>query len=130
MRSFVVVVVAIAIAVAACTPKEPVEIDAGCSLAEKTEACAVGKSAVCIGGTWREEAICPDGCVRKSFGHGSTAPICENAVARADMICTTEFSRICSVDGHMQLQCRGAHWKAEKPCPTSCSFPKTGIVCN
>ena len=122
-------VFAAVVLLAACTPNEPVTIGASCSATEKIEACAVGKVAVCVGGKWEESLVCPDGCVRKAIGHGSTAPICENAVANADMICTTGGSRICSADGHAQLVCQGRRWKTEKPCPTRCAYPKTGIIC-
>jgi len=119
-----------AAALAACTPKEPVEIGASCSVGDKIEACGTGKLAVCVRGKWEQSLICPDGCVRKTIGHGSTAPICETAVAREDMVCTLDMSHICSEDGHAQLVCKGGRWKTQKPCATPCTFPKTGIVCD
>lgn len=129
-RVFVFVAAAVVVAaLVGCTPKEPVEIGASCSAGEKIEACAIGKLAVCVHGKWEASLICPEGCERRSIGHGSTAPICETATADDGMACTGDMNNVCSTDGHAQLVCKGRRWKTQKACPTRCTFPKTGIVC-
>lgn len=113
----------------ACTPKEPVEIGASCSAAEKIEACAVGKVALCVGGKWQETVSCPQGCTRKTIGHGSTAAVCGETFARVGNVCSTWKSRICSEDRNSQLVCEGGRWKMEKACSTSCTYSNSGIAC-
>ncbi len=125
------VFVAWPVLVVACTPKEPVEIGASCSAIEKIEACATGKLALCRGGTWRETMTCPgaQGCYRKAIGHGSTAAICDDAVARAGNACGTARQQICSEDRRAQLVCQGGAWRVEASCKEACSWDSKGIVC-
>lgn len=117
--------------IGACTPKEPVEIGASCSATEKIEACATGKLALCRGGTWRETMTCPgaQGCYRKAIGHGSTAALCDDAVARAGNACATARQSICSEDRRSQLVCEGGVWRVQATCAGACSWDAKGIVC-
>jgi hypothetical protein len=117
--------------VAGCTPKEPVEIGASCSVAEKIEACATGKLALCSGGKWQETMVCPgaQGCYRKSGGHGSTTAICDDAVARVGNVCATARAQLCSVDRRSQLVCEGGRWRVQAACDDGCSWGSDGIVC-
>jgi hypothetical protein len=123
------VAIVVSFLLAGCTPKEPVEIGAPCSVADKVEACAVGKLAVCSGGKWQETMTCPGGCSRKTIGHGSTAAICDDAVARAGKLCNTWHQRICSEDRHTQLVCEGGRWHGEASCAEGCSWGSKGIEC-
>ncbi len=125
-------IVALALfALCGCTPKEPVELGAPCSAAEKVEACAVGKLALCKGGKWQETMACPgsEGCYRKNIGHGSTAAICDDAVARAGNVCSIARQQICSENRRSQLICEGGRWRAQATCPEGCSWGAKGIEC-
>lgn len=119
------------LAFTACTPKEPVEIGSACSSSQKIEACAVGKLARCVGGTWQETTTCagPKGCYRKAIGHGSTAAICDDARGRPGNVCEPRKQRICSEDGHAQLTCEGGRWRDEKTCARGCGWNADGIDC-
>jgi hypothetical protein len=74
---------------------------------------------------------CPgaQGCYRKSIGHGSTAALCDDAVARAGNPCTTWRQQICSEDRHAQLVCEGGRWRGQATCAAGCSWGSNGIEC-
>ena len=115
----------------ACTPKEPVEIGASCGGADKIEACAVGKLALCSGGKWQESMSCPgpNACTRKAGGHGGSAPICDDARGRAGNVCNKGGDDICSEEGHARLRCTGGRWQSQGTCPKRCGWNQSGIVC-
>jgi hypothetical protein len=114
----------------ACDPKEPVALGSSCSTTGK-EACAVGKLAQCSGGKWQETLICtgPAACQRKTFGHGMTAPICDEGLGRVGNVCSSIMQLACSEDRHAQLVCSSGRWTVQKTCPNGCSYPKNQVTC-
>ena len=129
MRSVALVLLA-SIFVCACAPTEPVELGAACS-SNGQEACAVGKLAQCSGGKWQETLTCtgPAACQRKTMGHGSTVPICDEGLGRVGNVCSSAMHLACSEDRRSQLVCSSGRWTVQKSCPKGCSYPKNQVVC-
>lgn len=129
MRS-VVLALLLSMIACACNPQEPVQLGASCSR-NGQEACAVGKLALCSGGKWQEELTCtgPAACQRKTMGHGSSVPICDEGLAREGNACTAVMQLACSEDRRWQMVCSSGRWRAQKRCANGCSYPKNQVVC-